>query len=91
MTYFEYNRGARFLLQHARQTEGLQVRVGVVDKAGVAVREQGLDVVEDEAELVHVFDRLLVCRVVCLQRRGEAADGGRVQHFAHLERNRVRC
>lgn len=90
MTYFEYDRGAGFLLQHAGQTQGLQVRVGVVHKAAVAVREQGLDVVEDEAELVHVFDRLLVGRVVCLQGRGEAADGGRVQHLAHLERNGVR-
>lgn len=91
MTYFEYNRSARFLLQDAGQTEGLQVRVGVVDEACVVVGEQSLDVVEDEAELVHVFDRLLVCGVLRLQRGGEAADGGCVQHFAHLESDRVRC
>lgn len=84
MTYFEYDGSARFLLQHARQAEGLQVGVGVVDEAGVVVGEQSLDVVEDEAELVHVFDRLLVGGLLCFQRGGEAADGGRVQHFAHL-------
>lgn len=86
MTYFEYDWSSRFLFQDPGQTEGLQVRVGVVDEARVVVGEQSLDVVEDEAELIHVFDRLLVCSVLCLQRGGEAADGGCVQHFAHLER-----
>lgn len=73
------------MLQNAREAEGLQVRVRVVDEARVVVSEQSLDVVEDESELVHVFHRLLVCGVLRLQRRSEAADGGRVQNFAHLE------
>lgn len=84
MTHFEYDGSSWFLLQHTRQAEGLQVGVGVVDEAGVVVGEQSLDVVEDEAELVHVFDRLLVGGLLRFQRGGEAADGGRVQHFAHL-------
>lgn len=84
MTYFEYDRSSGLLLQHTRQAEGLQVRVGVVDEAGVVVGEQSLDVVEDEAELVHVFDRLLIGRLLGFQRGGEAADGGRVQHLANL-------
>lgn len=91
MTYFEYNRSTRFLLQNTWQTERLQVRVGVVDKACVVVSQQSLDVVEDEAKLVHVFDRLLVCGVLWLQRGGETADGGCVEHFAHLERNQIRA
>lgn len=90
MTYFEYDGRSWFLLQHTCQTEGLQVRVGVVDEAGVVVSEQSLDVVENEAELVHVFDRLLVCSLLCFQGGSKAADGGCVQHFAHLERNRGR-
>lgn len=90
MTYFEYDGCSWFLLQHARQTEGLQVRVGVVDEAGVVVGEQSLDVVENKAELIHMLDRLLVCSLLCFQRGGKAADGGRVQHFAHLEKNRGR-
>lgn len=91
VTYFEYDRSTRLLLQNTGQTEGLQVRVGVVNKARVVVGEQSLDVVEDKAKLVHVFDGLLVCSVLRLQRGGEAADGGCVQHFAHLEGNQIRC
>lgn len=45
-----------------------------------------MDVVEDEAELVHVFDGVPVGRGLGLQRGGEAADGGRVEHLAHLDR-----
>lgn len=45
-----------------------------------------MDIVEDEAELVHVFDRLLVRSVLRPKGGGEAADGGCVQHFADLER-----
>lgn len=67
------------------------MRVGVVDEACVVVCEQSLDVVENEPKLVHVFDRLLVRRVLCLQRGGEAADGGCVQHFAHLESEQSKC
>lgn len=86
MTYFEDDGGSGLLLQNPGEAEGLQVRVGVVHEAGVAVGEQRLDVVEDEAELVGVFDRLPASGGLGLQRRGEAADGGRVEHFAHLER-----
>lgn len=60
ITYFEYDGSAGLLLQDARQAEGLQVRVGVVHEARVVVREQSLDVVENETKLVHVFDGLLV-------------------------------
>ena len=85
-TYLEYDGRAGFLLQDPGQAEGLQVGVGVIDEAGIVVGQQGLDVVEDEAELVHVLHRLLVCRVFRLQRGGKAADGRGVQHLAHLRR-----
>ena len=49
-----------------------------------------MDVVEDEAELVHVSDGLLVGADLHLQGRSEAADGGRVQHFANLETNQIK-
>ena len=83
-THLEYDGGPRLLLQHPRQAEGLQVGVGVVDEAGAVVGEQRLHVVEHEAELVHVLHRLLALAELGLQGRGEAADGGGVQHLAHL-------
>lgn len=88
--YFEYDRSSRFLFQNPRQAQWLQVRVGVVDETRVVVSEQSLDVVEDEAELIHMFNRLLLCDVICLQRGGEAADGGCVHDFAHLEKNGIK-
>lgn len=87
--YLEYDGSSRLLLQNTWHAEGLQVGVGVVDEACVVVSEQSLDVVEDEAKLVHVFDRLLVCGVLCLQRGGIAAYGGGVQHFTHLGNSRI--
>ena len=89
--YFENDGSSGFLLQDAWEAEGLQVRVGVIDEACVVVREQSLDVVEHKAKLVDFFDRLLVGSVLQLQRRGETADGGRVQDFAHLKRKQVSC
>lgn len=85
ITYFEYDWSTRLLLQDTWETEGLQVRVGVINEACVVVREKSLDVVEHKAKLIYMFDGLLVRGVLCLQRGGETADGGCVQHFAHLE------
>lgn len=65
--YFEDDGSSRFLLQDPSQAEGLQVRVGVVHKAGVVVGEQSLDVVEDKAKLVHMLDSLLVSGVLRLE------------------------
>lgn len=89
-TYFEYDGSSRFLLQNTRKAEGLQVRVGVVDKACVVIGEQSLDIVEDKSKLIHMFHCLMVCGVLHLQRWSEAADGGCVQNFAHLEKNQIR-
>lgn len=55
LSHLEYDGGARFLLQHPRQAEGLQVRVGVVDEACTVVGEQGLHIVENKTKLFHVF------------------------------------
>lgn len=90
-TYFEYDGSSRLLLQNTGEAEGLQVWVRVVDEAGVAVGEQSLHIVEDEAKLIHVLYCLLVCGVLCLQRGCEATNGGGVQNFTHLERSPNVC
>lgn len=76
--YLEDDGGAWFLLHHPVGAEGLEERVGVVQEVGVVVDQQGLHVVEDEAELVGVLHRVQAGAVLGGQGRSEAAHGGGV-------------
>lgn len=72
------------MLQDTCGAEGLKIRVGVVEEVGVVVDEQRLDVVEDEAELVCVFDRVQARLVLHHEGGSKAAHGGGVQHLTDL-------
>lgn len=86
--YLEDDGRAWFLLQDAAAAERLEGGVGVVQQVGVVVDQQRLHVVEDEAKLVGMLDRVQAGLVLGQQGRGQAAHAGGVEHFAHLEERR---
>lgn len=72
------------MIQDSSRAEQFKGRVGVVDKLGVVVNQQGLDIVKDKSELIWPFYSVQARAVVRGQRGCQAGEGGCVHDFTHL-------
>lgn len=82
--YLQDDGRARLLLQHPGGAQHFERGVGVVDELGVVVDQQGLDVVEDEAELVRPLHGVQPRAVLGAQGGSQAGQGRGIHHLAHL-------
>lgn len=87
--YLEYDGRSWFELLDSRDTDRFEHRIWEVDEAGVVEGQHGLNVVQDEAELIRSFWHFFLSARTVGKLRGHALHNGGTQHLTRLEETNV--